>query len=279
MGVLPAFFLFPHILHIYTASGNAWGAEGDTFSLAFAGKNFATNGLYYLNNRHFPVLFTALAAVGLLPLGEAGRWRLMTAIWFLLFWGIFLLFYAGSYEYGADVRFAVVSFMPLSVLAGLGAGSIRNAIPRRSGGALIVMVVLAVWINFLPMIRTEGQEAWGARYDHYYARTFLEKVPRRSVILTHIPTMFLLWQQSAIQTYAGINNPDVIQFLMTKYGGEVYFHYNYWCNTATEKNQKLCQMIRERYDLEEVAIAKEQNYTYGLYKIRFKAAPPVTRGP
>lgn len=276
MGVLTAIFLLPHILHTYAVSGNAWGAEGVTFSPAFFDRNLAANGPYYLNNRDFPVLFTALAALGLLPFGKALRWRLIVALWFLLFWGIFLFFYAGSYQYGADVRFAVVSFMPLSILAGLGGGAIRDAIPWRDTGVLIAATVLAVWISFLPLIRAEGQEAWGARYDHYYARTFLKKVPRRSVILTHIPTMFLLWQQSAIQTYAGINNPDVIRHLMTRYGGEVYFHYNYWCNTAADKDQRLCQMIRERYDLEEVASGKEQNFVYALYKMRFKALLPVS---
>ncbi len=46
-------------------------------------------------------------------------------LWFVLFWGIFLFFYAGSYRYGADVRFALLSFMPLAVLAGIGGEALR----------------------------------------------------------------------------------------------------------------------------------------------------------
>jgi len=92
----------------------------------------------------------------------------------------------------------------------------------------------------------------------------------RSIVLTHIPTMFLLWGQGAIQTYAGINNPNLIRQLLEKYKGEVYFHYNFWCNTATERSRRLCAMIGERYELEELARAREQNYEYALYRIHLK---------
>ena len=248
--------------------------------------------------------------------GRGRAYHLLMLLWFLLFWGIFLFFYAGSYKYGADVRFALVSFMPLSVLAGLGADRIcgwlirlwetiaNNAetaplapvgpvepedgscIPRACAGLcpggrtgphsnrriiqfLMITVLFFSWLPFMPFIRLIGQEAWGARHDHVYARSFLKAIPRRSIIITHIPTMFLLWNQSAIQSYAGINNPDIIAHLMEKYQGHVYFHRNYWC--ATDGSQKdLCRLIEEKYTLEEVASAKEQNITYGLYRIKNK---------
>ena len=93
------------------------------------------------------------------PAAAARRWRLLIALWFALFWGVFLPFYAGSYKYGADVRFALVSFMPLAVLAGYGAGAIRDALGRPRGEALLTLVVLLSWMTFLPSIRLEGQEA------------------------------------------------------------------------------------------------------------------------
>ncbi|HQG35545.1 MAG TPA: glycosyltransferase family 39 protein, partial [Syntrophales bacterium] len=214
-------------------------------------------------------------------------------LWFVMFWGIFLFFYAGSYRYGADVRFALVSFTPLAVLAGMGADRLRGWLaglgkylpagvpsapspPAGTGGAvrpsfwpaagLIVVIVVTSWLPFLPLVRLVSQEAWGARYDHAYARQFLDKIPRRSVVLTHIPTMLLLWQQGAIQTFAGINNPELIAELRKRYDGHVYFHYNYWCSTGGH-HKDLCAMMRERYDWEEVATAREQNISYGLYRI------------
>ncbi len=304
--LLTTLFLLPHILHFYAVSGHSWGAEGNKFSLEFLGHNLSTNGLYYLNDRHFPIVLTILAALGLFCARGLIKWRLLLLIWFLLFWGIFLFFYAGSYQYGADVRFALVSFMPLAILAGMGGrwirerleagywvlgtgywkrGAGRNAaeIPsgttgereRReanSGGrglasALVVLLMAFAVLKFMPLISRVGQEAWGSRYDHKYAREFIKKIPERSIVLTQNPTMLLLWNQNAIQTYAGINNPDLIKDLIKRYQGHVYFHYNYWCNTKNKSNQRLCQGIRERYDLEEVARAKEQDYEYGLYRL------------
>jgi 4-amino-4-deoxy-L-arabinose transferase-like glycosyltransferase len=65
-GLVAAFFLLPHFLHLYAVSGHSWGAQGDKFSLAFLGKNLSTNCWYYLNNQHFPVIATVFALVGLL---------------------------------------------------------------------------------------------------------------------------------------------------------------------------------------------------------------------
>ena len=113
---------------------------------------------------------------------------------------------------------------------GIGRSS-RTAPGRLSVAAVLILVLIVSWLKFLPLIRLVGQEAWGARYDHAYAREFIKKIPNRAIVLTHIPTMFLLWGQNAIQTYAGINNPDIIRDLMNRYGGHVYFHQSYWCNT------------------------------------------------
>ena len=285
--LLTTLFLLPHILHFYAVSGHSWGAEGSKFSLEFLKNNLYTNGIYYLNDKHFPVIITVLAALGLFCSRKLFKWRLLILCWFILFWGIFLLFYAGSYRYGADVRFALVSFMPLAVLAGMGGGWIRekldagcwmldagssrgNAGRRGLVSALVVLMMLFASIKFVPLISRVGQEAWGSRHDHKYAKEFIGKIPERSIVLTQNPTMLLLWNQNAIQTYAGINNPGLIKDLMKRYQGHVYFHYNYWCNTQNKRNVRLCQSIRDKYDLEEVAKAKEQDYEYGLYKLRVK---------
>ncbi|MHB8772561.1 MAG: ArnT family glycosyltransferase [Syntrophales bacterium] len=343
LGLVSFAFAIPLVWHFHAMSGQSWGAEGAKFATAFFLKNLATNGLYYLNNAEFPVLFTLLALIGLaagkgtaVRMDEKPGWlpRLMILLWFLQFWGIFLFFYAGSYKYGADVRFALVSFMPIAVLGGIGAEVLRrwgaaalrtagrqeqeaggqdgsstarncrrsedpavgriggeeagagvgsppagstqseteraSAPGRLSVAAVLVLVLIFSWLKFLPLVRLVGQEAWGARYDHVHAREFIKKIPNRSIVLTHIPTMFLLWGQNAIQTYAGVNNPDIIQDLMKRYGGHVYFHQSYWCNTLNDANRQVCDGIRQRYNLEPVATAREQTNEYGLYLMAFK---------
>ncbi|MBW1773294.1 MAG: glycosyltransferase family 39 protein [Deltaproteobacteria bacterium] len=275
--LLTTLFLLPHILHFYAVSGHSWGAEGSKFSLEFLRNNLYANGIYYLNDRHFPVIITVLAALGLFCSRKLFKWRLLIICWFILFWGIFLFFYAGSYRYGADVRFALVSFMPLSILAGMGGGWIRDKLDAGVSGennhrkvlvsCLVVFLMLFAFMKFVPLISRVCQEAWGSRYDHKYAEEFIGKIPERSIVLTQNPTMLLLWNQNAIQTYAGINNPGLIKDLLKRYQGHVYFHYNYWCNTKNKRNVRLCQSIRDKYDLEEVAKAKEQDYEYGLYRL------------
>jgi 4-amino-4-deoxy-L-arabinose transferase-like glycosyltransferase len=275
-----ALFLLPHMLHLYSVSDHSWGAEGAKFSLQFFSDNLRVNGPYYFNNREFPALFTLLALIGLFNTRLALSRRLLLLLWFNLFWGIFLFFYAGSYHYGADVRFALLSFMPLAVLAGYGGDMLRHVIAHRlsaldiPSAASVILLIIAAFTQFLPLIRQEGQEAWGARYDHDHAREFIQHIPRRSIVLTHNPTMFLLWGQNAIQTYAGRDKPDLIRHLMEKYNGNVYFHDNYWCNTHTERNQKLCGYIRRHYGLEKIVSAREQEYEYGLYRIKAVKSEP-----
>ena len=113
----------------------------------------------------------------------------------------------------------------------------------------------------------EGQEAWGARYDHKYAKEFIQNIPKRSIVLSQNPAMFLLWGQNSIQAYSGLEQPELIKQFIDKYQGHVYFHHNYWCNTKSIRNIRLCEAIREKYTLTEVATAREQDHKYGLYKI------------
>lgn len=342
IGLIAFALILPHVWHFYAMSGDSWGTEGAKFAISFFTGNLAVNGFYFFNNHEFPLLFTLLALIGLAAWkGWRGlAWRrvdfrsvLLMLFWFVLFWGIFLFFYAGSYKFGADVRFALLCFIPLAVLAGLGGGVLRGWLGglfpvdaeragtaasgetgavapaqavlshsgQRSGekeedvrvgkngeGApaggwqrfpggnrlpvtgLLVLLLLISWLKFVPLIRTVGQEAWGARYDHKNAREFIREIPNRAIVLTHIPTMFLLWGQNAIQSNAGINNPDLIRDLMNRYNGHVYFHKNYWCNAVNDPNRSVCDGIVQRYDLEPVAVAREQSYEYGLYRMTFK---------
>lgn len=281
IGIPALAFLVPHLIHLYIMRGMSWGADGDKISLSFLAHNISTNGIYYFNNKFFPVIFILFAITGLLFTRRWLKEKLLVLLWFLIFWGIFLFFYAGSYTYGADVRFALLSFMPLAVLAGLGCGYTRDTLVSsglRAGekgrkklfSFLLTGIILASSLQFLPLIRQIGQEAWGARFDHRYAEEFSKKIPKRSIVLTHNPAMFLLWNHNAIQAYAGITNPTIIEHLMKKYRGHVYFHYNYWCNVDSAPDPELCRAIKEQYFLEEIACEREQNYTYVLYKMEMR---------
>ena len=273
-GLLTFLLLLPHLLHFYAVGNNSWGAAGARFSWEFFRNNIIVNGPYYFNNEWFPLLFTLAAVIGFILTKYSLKWRYFIFLWFTAFWGIFLFFYAGSYRYGADVRFALLSFAPLAILAGFGLDWIRNKLvellPGGSAAALIIVVILLVsWIRFLPLIRNIGQEAWEARADHSLTREFIKKIPERSIVVTHVPTMILLWQQSAISVDA-LKDRALMANLINKYDGNVYFHYNYWCHTASDTNSRVCGEVKKNFALEEIAADKSLGRLYGLYRIRMR---------
>ena len=108
-----------HIGHLFAVRNEGWGTTDSRLSLQYLAVNLPVNGRFYLGDIRFPVVVTLLAAFGL---GGNGfrRERLVLALWFALFFGVFLLFYAGSYDYGADVRYSLMTYPPLAILGGLG---------------------------------------------------------------------------------------------------------------------------------------------------------------
>lgn len=274
LALLIHLFIVPHLLHLYAMSGYDWGAGGAKFATGFFQANLSVNGPYFFINKEFPLVFTLLALCGLFWGKTAGRWRTAMALWFLAFWGIFLFFYAGSYHYGADDRFALLVFLPLSVLAGIGVSRMTAAAGRRDprhrffAASVAVLLIAFGGAQFFPMVRVEGQEAWAARYDHTHAKVFLEHIPERSMVVTHVPDMFLLWGQNAISIHSAIDNPDLIQSLSDQYFGHIYFHRNYWCQAKAVTSSRACSEIARQYELTPVVTAQEQDYTYGLYQMR-----------
>ncbi len=91
--------------------------------LRYIAANLRVNGRFYLGDERFPVVFTLLALAGLCGRRFAAE-RLALLAYFVLFFAIDLLFYAGSYNYGADVRYSLMTYPPLAILGGLGLAQI-----------------------------------------------------------------------------------------------------------------------------------------------------------
>jgi hypothetical protein len=139
--------------HSFAVRNEGWGTTDARLSLRYLALNLPANGGFYLGDWRFPLVVTALAAGGLRAHGFR-RERLALGAWFLLFFGMFLLFYAGSYNYGADVRYSLMTYPPLVILGGLGASRLRHwltgRIPSRDAGVLIVGAILAQSLLYLP---------------------------------------------------------------------------------------------------------------------------------
>ncbi|MBF0566142.1 MAG: glycosyltransferase family 39 protein [Nitrospirae bacterium] len=273
--LLSLMLVLAHVLQLYSVRSESWGASGDKLSLSFMLKNLSSNAIFYLDNRRFPTVFTILSAIGIFYKRDFLKERLVTVTWFLLLWGVFLAFYAGSYDFGQDVRYSLVSYMPISVLAGLGLCRIENIIKdtKFSKYALTVFAII-LFIDFsvhLPSIRAEGEEAWECRIDYSQAKKMLSMVDKEnSVILTQNPSMFLLWGANAAQTSTLNYNLDRMNYFFDRYGQNVYFHYNYWCNVDDPVQKKFCQDILNTYDCEKISYYTEQHRIFALYRLKRK---------
>jgi hypothetical protein len=271
MFILLAFILLvPYIVQLYAVKDEPWGSTGPRMNLSYFMNNFKTNTLYYLKNARFPVLSTLFFLLGFLLRKDFLKERFFLSSWFFAFWGIFLFFHAGSYNYGQDVRYALVSFMPLSVLAGLGIYRLETFFQSRiqNFSILITSLIIVVFLQFMPYIRIVGEEAWSARMDHYYARKMMAFLPERSMVLTHNPNMFLLWGGNAAQAHIATNDPQKIKYFFSYYTGGVFFHYNFWCNVDDPAQQRFCMNILEKYKNEKVVEYTERNYKYILYRLK-----------
>ena len=281
--MLAIFFLLiiPHLVHLYAVKNVGWGSSGPKFSFDFFKGNFKANGLFYIKNIRFPVLFTILFILGIVlkqgkEEGGAGTFvwkeKSLVLLWFLLFWGIFIFFYAGSYNYGADVRFSLLSALPIALLAGNGAASLRYVLTNKLKCAnyILASVIIFSFLPFLPFLRAITQEAWGARADHKFAKEMAKVLPDDSVVLTHNPNMFLLWGKSAAQASLFTEQRSYFNRFFYRYKGGIYFHYNFWCNVPDKLQNSFCTNILEKFDCKPVISFKERNYKYELFKVEKK---------
>jgi predicted membrane-bound mannosyltransferase len=85
------------------------------------------NFWFYFADERFPAMIGIAAVIGMLSRDRI-RERLVVLVYFLCFWAIFVFFYAGSYNYGADIRYSLMSYIPLPVLAGVGLERIALAV-------------------------------------------------------------------------------------------------------------------------------------------------------
>jgi len=268
-GILFLFLSTAILLHLYSVRGQSWGAQGAKISLDYFLYNLKTNSLFYLNNKEFPVVFSIFGLLGLFFYKNHIKEKIILLSWFLVFWGIFLFFYAGSYEFGQDVRFSILSYLPISIFVGLGVSYTGNLLGDKikSIRTFLILFILFSFTWFLPFARAEGEEAWAARNDHKYAVEFARLLPSNSIIFTHTPYVFLLNKKSAIQSASETYNPGTVERHLYRFKGGVYVHYNYWSNLNDPVQREFTENIFNKYNYEIIKEYYYRDYKYGLYKI------------
>ncbi|GAB0057607.1 hypothetical protein SIID45300_01939 [Candidatus Magnetaquicoccaceae bacterium FCR-1] len=275
--LLLALLTLPHALHLDLFRNHPWGSSGQTLGFQNFLSNLTGNGLHYLDNRLFPLPVTLLALTGLFATRIPTRHRLLLLVWFLLFWGVFLFFYAGSYGYGADIRFSLLSALPLALLAGFGAEwgleqlRQRFAIDPTTATTLLVTLLVAAHLPFLPHARATTFEASAARADVAFARQMANRLPDDAFVLTHNPNLFQIWGKQAGQLFLIDHQPDYVnRILFARHRGGIYFHDNFWCQVPEPTQNRYCHLVRQRYDLERIVDFEAEKQHFGLYRLYIK---------
>jgi len=275
--------LVPHFAHLWSVRDEKWGSTDAKFSTKHAEQNWKTNAAYYVEGSDFPASFTLAALIGLLY-PRRKRQVAVAVVWFALLFGIFIPFYAGSYRYGADVRFAFLSVAPLAILAGAGLGVVSGWLARRFNRSRWLQIapyglVVYAFTHYLPLVRAVGMEGWQARADHDTARAMVEQLPENSILLTHNPGMIQVMGRSAAQVSLVSYQPARVDHFFDRFKGGVYFHYNFWCNVDDEVQNQFCSDVLGRYQTQVLMEESAGFYRYVLHRLLPRSEPPPPTPP
>jgi hypothetical protein len=270
VGLLCFVLVSVHLAHLLAIRNENWGTTAARFSWQYVAPNFAVNGRFYAGDERFPLIYSVLAIAGLMGAGLTVQ-RFAMLLYFILFFGVTLLFYAGSYNYGADVRYSVMTYPPLAILAGLGAGQVARLIARWQTAEMARRMVIAglafQFLWYAPLVRATTEEAWAARVDVRFAEAVAADLPPHAMVLTHNPGMFHLWGVNAAQMYTVVDNPARLHFLASRYAGGVYLHWNFWCNVADPVQTDVCRKAAGMMPLTVVREHREQNQRFAFLRI------------
>ncbi len=251
------------------------GHESGPAVVAYVAINLRVNGGFYLGDERFPVVFTLLAVIGLFD-RPFRTGRLCVGAYFLLFFGMYLSFYAGSYNYGADVRYSLMTYPPLAILGGLGAARVATWIERvrleRLGAdtpaqGLVTAGLVFQFLWYAPLVRATTEEAWAARADVRFAQSLVPELRGNTYVLDPQPR-----DVPRVGHQRGADVPDRDQPAPSRPPGEslpggVYLHWNFWCNVQDPIQREFCQKALAGQKAELVREYYERGQRFAIYRL------------
>ena len=274
--------ILPNALQLFAVRNENWGAtDGRRFDFAFIAQNFRSNAGYFFTSTWFPLAGTALALLGYAwLLGQRLATAVVLTVWFAFSWGIFVLFYAGGYHYGASSRYAVVSCAPVAFAMGVGLAWLLPALRRRPlFGYAFAAIFLLNWTSTFVYAPTETREAASAREDVRFIEQQAARLPHAALVLSRAPTAWLLEGRNATDLHAIQGQLETgLRELVRQYPGGIYLHFGYWDNCEPAMARDFARLITLT-EASEIARRPCQEHIFALYRLDTPAAIERFGGP
>jgi len=224
----------PELMHVWSMHTEDWGArDGRRFASDFIPANLASNAGYFVNGQWFPIAGTVFLLAGLIYLfRKRASSALSLLVWLLPAWGIFILFYAGGYHYGASSRYGVVSCAPIAVGMGIGAASLWQLLRSRPAWLALVFSSCGLnWLTAMHYVPSISRESAEARADVDFVHRVAPTLPEGCLVVSCNPCMWTVEGRNSSQffTIEDMMRTQLIE-LRNQYPGGIYIHWNFWDN-------------------------------------------------
>ncbi|HEU5078186.1 MAG TPA: hypothetical protein VFT72_03195 [Opitutaceae bacterium] len=265
----------PTLLHLWSVRTEDWGAtDGRRFASDFIPANLASNGGYFFNGKWFPFAGTVLGLAGLVWLfRKQPKGALALLVWLGASWGIFILFYAGGYHYGASSRYAVVSTAPIAIAMGIGGAYLWFSCKKVPAiRAFLVGLGALNWASAMHYVPTIGRESAEARADVTFVERVAPTLPEGSLVISSNPCIWNIEGVNSSQffTIENMVRTELIE-LRNQYPGGIYVHWNFWHNVEPTMADDARRLIADT-EATRVASMTSQDHEMAIMRVDTPAA-------
>ncbi|MGC8537632.1 MAG: ArnT family glycosyltransferase [Candidatus Micrarchaeia archaeon] len=307
---------FPQIIFIFIANQHGFGVNPGLpkFSLSDFMQNLPQNALFwfgtydyttfsyrgisYIYSVEFPVTYTIFAILGIIFLAKRKDTRNLALLlsWFLAIFVFYTAYYAGGalYSDGDDIRYFLLAFAPLSILASVALfGTYDLAVKRiklhhpnkktkKHMATAIFLVLLAILLSeglvqiFMIVAQNPSQyfAFAGERASYYLIESYYKSIPANAIVQTFKPPLwYLLGVPNIYVTWNTI--PSYAQAYANLSKGGVYFDYGVNCVEGArayyQNTSNICYNFMHTHITTPIVIEPfdkdSWNTTLGLYKV------------
>ena len=265
--------ILPTVEHTDNMKYDNWGASGNMFSKDIIKRNLADNSKFFVENTRFPLIFTIFSIIGIIfGLYKYPKKIIPFIIWFLLFFAIFIPFYAGSFNYGKDVRFSLNLYPSVAIFCGLGFYLLNLILLKKfkqkkqfaelSIHILIMLLILLSFIPFIGLVSNYGEKGWDAKATHDFAVSEAQNI-KNCIVISKVPSMFLVEGVPSIQLFLV---SDKMMKLHKEYDC-VMFYEGYWCINFPEDDEGVCSNFKNDHNLKIYKSSQTRDKTYTFYRV------------